>query len=172
MEVYKYHIVYKTTNTINNKIYVGIHSTNNLEDSYLGSGWVLKDAIKKYGRDKFNRELLYVYTTRKEAIKMESIIVDKEFIKRKDTYNLALGGMGGVLDQWGSNNPMWGKTPKGAKKVIATHKDGTIVLANSIKELSKHINIARGNIRNLLKKQIVGKKGWKVQLQEDIVQSV
>lgn len=51
----KYHVVYKTTNTLNNKIYVGLHSTNNINDNYIGSGYVLKDAIKKYGKSKFKK---------------------------------------------------------------------------------------------------------------------
>lgn len=42
MHEYKYHIIYKTTNLINGKIYVGMHSTDNLNDGYLGSGWILK----------------------------------------------------------------------------------------------------------------------------------
>jgi hypothetical protein len=41
MHEYKYHIIYKTTNLINGKIYVGMHSTDNLNDGYLGSGWIL-----------------------------------------------------------------------------------------------------------------------------------
>lgn len=91
---YKYHIIYKTTNTVNNKIYVGMHSTDNINDRYMGSGWILKNAIKKYGRDKFVKEVLYVYSNRQEARQMESLIVDEDFCKRLDTYNTAVGGMG------------------------------------------------------------------------------
>lgn len=168
MTVKKYHIVYKTTNTVNNKIYVGLHSTNKIEDNYLGSGFILKSALKKYGKDKFSREVLYIYHTRQEARTKEAQIVDKEFCDRLDTYNLTIGGMG-VEDQTGSKNHRYGKVALNAKKVKAIHKDGTIVLANSIEELSRHISISRGNIRNLINKNILGKKGWKVTLVEDIV---
>lgn len=164
----KYHVVYKTTNTVNNKIYVGLHSTNNINDNYIGSGYVIKDAIKKYGKSKFKKEIIYVFNSREEARKMEAFIVDEDFCKRNDTYNLVEGGMG-VENQYGNNNHMFGKQATNAKKVKAIHKDGTIVIANSIEELSKHISIARGNIRNLIKKNIQGKLGWKVTLIEDIV---
>ena len=68
-----------------------------------------------------------------------------------------------VVDQWGERNHMWGKVAPNAKRVKATHKDGTVVVSDSIDKLSEHIQIARGNIRNLLKKGIVGKRGWKVE---------
>lgn len=163
MKTYKYHIVYKTTNTVNNKIYVGLHSTNNLEDGYLGSGLVLKDAITKYGRDKFKREILYVFNSREEAMAMEAAIVDEEFISRKDTYNLHLGG-NGVMDQWGERNHMHGKLPHNAKNVRATHKDGRVVEASSIEKLGAIIGIARQNVRKLLQNGKPGRRGWKVEL--------
>jgi group I intron endonuclease len=49
-------IIYKTTNLINGKIYIGQHMKNNSE--YLGSGKALKCAIKKYGKENFVRETL------------------------------------------------------------------------------------------------------------------
>ena len=49
-------IVYKTTNLINGKIYIGKDKHNN--PNYLGSGKRLNQAIKKYGRDKFIKEII------------------------------------------------------------------------------------------------------------------
>lgn len=48
-----YHIVYETTNLINGKIYRGVHSTNNINDGYLGSGIKFGRALKKYGKSNF-----------------------------------------------------------------------------------------------------------------------
>ncbi len=45
----KYHIIYKTTCTITNKFYVSMHSTDNLEDGYQGSGKRLKYSVNKHG---------------------------------------------------------------------------------------------------------------------------
>jgi hypothetical protein len=166
--MYKYHIVYKTTNIVNNKIYVGLHSTDNIDDGYIGSGFVLKSAIQKYGKDKFKREVLYIFDERSEARAMEASIVDEDFVKRLDTYNLIEGG-GGAGNQWGDKNHMYGKVGIGAKSVKATHIDGSVIIAESIQELADTIGIARGNIRNLIKKQVVGRKGWRVELCKDIV---
>lgn len=157
----RFHIVYKTINNINKKIYIGIHSTNKIDDGYLGSGWALKKAITKYGREAFSRETLYVFPTRKEAMMKEAELVNEDFIKQSSNYNLVVGGSG-TLDQFGEKNPMYGKPSKRAKEVVAIHKDGRVVEASSIQELSKLIHIARGNIRNLIKKGIQGKRGWKV----------
>ena len=81
MHEYKYHIIYKTTNLINGKIYVGMHSTDNLNDGYLGSGWILKQVIKKYGKENFKREVLLVLSNRKEAIEVEALLVELAIVK-------------------------------------------------------------------------------------------
>jgi hypothetical protein len=54
----QFHFVYITINLINNKKYVGDHSTTNLNDGYLGSGKLILSAIKKYGKNNFKREIL------------------------------------------------------------------------------------------------------------------
>lgn len=159
----KYHVVYKTTNLINNKIYIGLHSTNKIDDNYLGSGWVLKSAIKKYGKENFIKEILFTFKTRKEARVKESELVNECFCKRPDTYNLTVGGMG-VEDQTGDKNHMYGKKAHNRKPLIADHTDGTIIKADSIRDLSNKINMARGNIRNLIQKGIRGHRGWRVEL--------
>lgn len=86
------HILYKTTNLVNNKIYIGIHSTNNLDDGYFGSGKLIIRAINKYGKENFIREILQEFDTREAALAEEAKIVDGEFIRRHDNYNCNTGG--------------------------------------------------------------------------------
>ena len=90
-----YYLIYKITNTINNKIYIGKHQTNNKDDGYMGSGKILKRAIEKYGVDKFKKEILFECATLEEMNQKEADIVDDEFVARLDTYNIKLGGQGG-----------------------------------------------------------------------------
>lgn len=87
-----YHILYVTTNKVNQKIYVGIHSTENLNDGYIGSGTLLLKSIKKYGKENFKTEILCFCESREESLWVESLIVDSSFLMREDTYNLGMGG--------------------------------------------------------------------------------
>lgn len=89
-----YYIIYKITNLINNKIYIGCHSTENIEDGYLGSGHLLKKAIKKYGKLNFKKEILFNANSKEEMLLLESALVNREFVERKDTYNVKEGGIG------------------------------------------------------------------------------
>ena len=90
-----YYLIYKITNTINNKIYIGKHQTDNKDDDYMGSGKILKRAIEKYGIDKFKKEILFECNSLEEMNVKEAEIVNDEFITRLDTYNVKLGGQGG-----------------------------------------------------------------------------
>ena len=89
-----FYTVYKTTNLINSKIYVGLHVTSNLEDDYLGSGSQLKSAIKKYGKENFKREYIKICNSPEEMYELEADIVNEDFVKRSDTYNMKTGGTG------------------------------------------------------------------------------
>jgi len=102
------YIIYKTTNIINRKIYIGVHATKNPDvfDGYLGSGKILKQAIKKYGEENFHREILHVFNTPEEAFDEERRIVNKIFIERRDNYNIKIGGDGFAA---GADHPMYGK---------------------------------------------------------------
>ena len=87
-----YYTIYKTTNKINGRFYHGAHQTNDLDDDYMGSGTYLKRAIKKYGIENFDKEILCLCETVEEMFDMESKIV-----KMDDplSYNLRTGGYGG-----------------------------------------------------------------------------
>lgn len=102
------YIVYKTTNKVNGKIYIGIHRTDlNRKQSYIGCGVSRRDqkkskksgfpaAVHKYGYDNFQREVLFIYPDTDKGLKMaldkESELVTEDFVKRSDTYNLVPGG--------------------------------------------------------------------------------
>lgn len=101
----KHHIVYKITNKITGKYYIGKHSTQNINDSYMGSGRGIKNAIKKYGRDNFIKEILYDFTTEKEAFDKEAEIVTPEVVANPLTYNQYVGGYGTPT---GDKHPMYG----------------------------------------------------------------
>lgn len=88
----KYHIAYKTVNTISEKYYYGIHSTDDLCDNYLGSGEELEKDIKDLGRDKFRRKILKFFSSRSEAKEYERELVGPEQVSDPMCYNQQLGG--------------------------------------------------------------------------------
>jgi len=91
----KFYLIYKITNIINNKIYIGKHITDNIDDGYMGSGNIIKRAILKYGLDNFEKEILFNMDNENDLNIKEAEIVNAEFIKLKSNYNLMPGGQGG-----------------------------------------------------------------------------
>lgn len=91
-EMKKFYYFYKITNTINNHFYYGVHSTNNLNDDYMGSGKRLHFAYKKYGIENFKKEILKFFNSADEAYKYESEIVNETLISDSNCYNLIPGG--------------------------------------------------------------------------------
>ena len=90
-----HYILYRVTNKVNGKIYVGVHKTPSLDDGYMGSGKVLRQAIKKHGLENFEKEILEIFNSAADMYAREKEIVTEEFIARDDTYNLRRGGTGG-----------------------------------------------------------------------------
>lgn len=87
-----YHYLYKITNSINSKYYIGIHSTNNMNDGYMGSGILITKAIKGYGAQSFTKEILEFFDTREDALEKEAQIVTENLVIDPQCYNLTLGG--------------------------------------------------------------------------------
>lgn len=90
-----YYYVYRITNKIDGKFYIGVHKTTNLNDGYMGSGVILKRAISTYGQQNFHKEILEFFDSYEDALEREFQLVDEEFLLREDTYNIRRGGTGG-----------------------------------------------------------------------------
>jgi len=95
----KFHFVYITTNMITDKQYVGDHSCDVLEnDRYLGSGAYIKNAIKKYGKENFKREILEFCVTKEDAFKSQIKYIEKHNTLFPNGYNISPTGGLNVKD--------------------------------------------------------------------------
>jgi len=95
----KYHFIYKTTNLLSGKYYLGMHSTDNLEDGYMGSGKRLRYSINKHGKDNHKVEILEFVNSREELKKRESEVVNLNEIAKVECMNLKVGGEGGFSSE-------------------------------------------------------------------------
>lgn len=112
-----YHYLYKTTCLINQKFYIGIHSTSKLTDGYIGSGRLLWRSIRKYGKENFKVEILEFFNDRISLKNYEREIVNEELLKDPLCMNLSLGGYGG----W--NNPFINVQDKNGLKLKINRND-------------------------------------------------
>ena len=94
-----HYIVYKITNQLNGKFYIGVHTTKNIDDGYMGSGTYLKRAIQKHGIENFKKEILFVFDSEEAMYLKEEEIVNEEFLMTENTYNLRVGGFGRINSQ-------------------------------------------------------------------------
>jgi hypothetical protein len=86
------HFIYKTTNLVNGKFYYGKHSTDNINDGYLGSGTLLKKAIQKYDKSNFSREILCFCDSESDVYELEELVVTQVEVDDPMCYNLIPGG--------------------------------------------------------------------------------
>ena len=96
-----FYTIYKITNKINNKFYIGMHKTNDLDDGYMGSGKLIKAAVKKHGSENFSKEILHVFDNEEDMKNKEKVLV----VLNEMSYNLCDGGKGGFgyLNRTGKN---------------------------------------------------------------------
>lgn len=135
-----YGFIYITTNMINGKRYIGQRKFNKNWETYLGSGILLKKAIKKYGKENFCRDIVAIAETREELNLLEQEwIIEYDAVNSDNYYNITYGGEGGdtrcqlskeerSLVMQGENNPMYGKhhSEETKKKMSESHKGKTL----------------------------------------------
>lgn len=111
----KYHYVYITTNLINGKQYVGDHSTDNLDDGYLGSGRYLAAAVKKYGKENFKLEILEQSFERSKVFKLQEKYINQFNTLTPNGYNIHKTG--------GTDPTPLNESPEKIQKFLETLKD-------------------------------------------------
>ena len=110
-----YGFIYITTNNINGKRYIGQRKYYGDYENYLGSGSVLKKAIKKYGVENFSKEIIEECKTKEELSQREQYWIDYyNAVNSDDFYNITCGGDGGFGS--GENSPWYGKHLSDATK--------------------------------------------------------
>ena len=126
-----FYTIYKITNNLNGRVYVGKHQTKDLDDDYMGSGKILMHAIKKHGIENFEKEILYIFDNEDEMNAKEAELVTEDFVKEDTNYNLCPGGQGGWwfinenrLNQYPGKSELDREKLKSARKRLAyLHKN-------------------------------------------------
>ena len=131
----KYHVLYKTTCTITGNFYIGVHSTINLDDGYLGSGKRLGNSIKKHGKENHYKEILEFFESKEDAYNKEKEIVNEILISDKKCMNLNVGGHGGWSSSMQSKN---GEKSNNKKWSLQENRDKqSLKLSDQNKELHR-----------------------------------
>lgn len=93
----KCYYVYLTTNLVNNKKYIGYHY-GEANDSYLGSGRKITEAIKAFGKNNFNKQILEICSTSEECFEREKFWIEYyNAVNSEEFYNIDKGGEGGWI---------------------------------------------------------------------------
>ena len=133
-----YHFLYKTVNQVTNKYYIGVHSTNQLDDGYLGSGVVIKRSIAKYGASSHTREYIGFFDTRVECLEAEKLYITKALLEDAMCMNLRQGGRGGFVrftaEQYHANSE---KSQASQAKLRATDPDWQARISKRVSEANK-----------------------------------
>jgi len=155
------YIVYCTRNNKNSKIYIGVHGTEDPQsfDGYIGCGiysnnkvfkadTAFKHAVKKYGASSFTRITLAIMDSQEAAYELERQLVTEDFVRRRDTYNMALGGRGGSADI-------------NKVKVAQYDLNGIFIKTfKSVTDAAKEVEASPGDISNAVNKKQLSCKGF------------
>ena len=126
----KLHFIYKITHTKSGKFYIGMHSTFDMDDGYMGSGKLIVASVKKHGEAKHTKEILEYAKSRKGLVQLESEIVNENILSDKLCLNMKTGGHGGFAGEKhkkkfiaaGKRKRKFNQKKRRIKKRIATRK--------------------------------------------------
>lgn len=167
----KYNFVYQTKNLVNNKTYIGIHTSYSLNDGYIGCGIKSQNsaerrkiqnkdlscfpkAVVKYGYHNFKREILCFFDTYDECLEEEAWLVNGNWVKSKDNYNIALGGIK-VSSRSGKENHM-------SVAIIGYDKNGNYVgTYESINEAAEKLGLNSKSIAAVFRGEYAAIKGYR-----------
>lgn len=137
---YTIHYIYKITCTINDKYYIGMHSTFDLEDGYMGSGKRIKNSIKKHGLENHVKEILEYLPNRSSLKEREKELVNEELLNDSLCMNLQLGGVGGFSSKEHQIKASLKANKKASKslKLLWKNKEWSNNLKNKIIETWKN----------------------------------
>jgi len=101
-----YGYIYKTTNLINHKFYIGQHHSEKFDESYKGSGKLILKAFKKYGFENFSCEILEWCETPEQLDEREIYYISMLCVDGNNHYNIAKGGNSGDLRKYLSESEL------------------------------------------------------------------
>jgi len=161
-----FYTVYKTTNLVNGKYYIGMHKTDNIHDDYLGSGKLILEAVSKYGKQNFHKEILFIFDNEQDMMNKEKELVTFDLVYDDNCYNMTVGGTGGPI--WlGRNHSEESKELMRQKKLgvkfSEEHKDKLKQKAKAREKSNRlgasHSEESKNKIREARSKQVNVKGG-------------
>lgn len=132
-----FNYTYVTTNLINGKKYIGDHSTDNLDDGYLGSGNLFTKKVNEYGRENFKKEIIEFFDTKQAAFDAQEKWINQYDTLVPNGYNISPKGGHNVSGCW--NEISLEKKRKSVKKFYDEHPE----IVEDIRQ--KLIGIKRSN---------------------------
>lgn len=127
------YITYKITCVINGKYYIGSHKTDDLNDNYMGSGRMIRESIKNFGIENHKKEILGIFGTREESIKLEHELIKNK--RKEDKENCLNRSNGGFSFDYINENLSFDRSEFGKK---ASHQYASNMREERIKDYNKN----------------------------------
>jgi hypothetical protein len=156
----RYYYLYKITDLQTNKIYIGVHETENVNDGYMGSGTVIRGLIKKHGVERFQKDIIEFFENRDAMYSREEELVTQDFCNESTNYNITPGGKGGSILL--NRKPFSGPHSDESKKKIGDSSKNRTITPATRQKLSDNNFSKRDPIRQREHAINAGKHRWEI----------